>query len=51
MYKWLCINGDVYRQKMFEENPVALLCYFSRILFVAEEARLGEAKTEARTYQ
>ena len=51
MHRWLCIKGDVYRQIMFENYPAELLCNCSGILFFAEAARLGEAKTEARTDQ
>ena len=51
MHKWLGIHRNVYRHLMFENYPAELLCYFSRILFVAEAARLGEAKTEARPYR
>ena len=51
MHKWLCIKGDVYRQIRFGNYPAELLCYSSRIYFVTEAARLGEARTEARTYQ
>ena len=51
MQTWLCIHGDVYRQKM--SGTILRSCYaiVAGIYFVAEAARLGEAKTEARTYQ
>ena len=51
MQTWLCIHGDVYRQKML--GTILRSCYaiLAGFYFVAEAARLGEARTEARTYQ
>ena len=46
MYTWGRIESE-----NVGNYPVVLLCNCSGILFFTEAARLGEAKTEARTDQ